>query len=302
MQNLITKNQASKFWSYCSKCPPKKCNLQTPLEQWLKSKEAFLYFWNMSACERNPSSGSSQDTFSALLFCWHWLHFSKTISMPIVILTNAFICIHYLQPESRHVLTVNPTKLPNISDDYAKLWRAWLVCVGVTENAYRLIQHVFWALINPMQIICKHNTNNFQQFDGHHLPQKTQIGWCCCDSTNDYRPSYAESLKTSRLPGIRATENVDSSFPPWDLVYCCCCLSIPEILLPSQSWKCKWKLFSHPPIPAFCYQLNDETASEKTLLSLFPDTVQFQVLRHYCSFQITVCCQLYQCFFWLSII
>lgn len=175
-------------------------------------------------------------------------------------------------------------------------------CVGVTENAYCLIQHVFWALINPMQIICKHN-KNFSNLMVIIFHKKLKMDGVVVTGTNDYRPSYAESLKTSRLPGIKATENVDSSFPPWDLVCCCCCWSIPEILLPSQSWKCKWKLFSHPPIPAFCYQLNDETASEKTLLALFRDAVRFQVLGHYCSFQITVCCQLYQGgFFWLSII
>jgi hypothetical protein len=44
--------------------------------------------------------------------------------------------------------------------------------------------------------------------------KKLKMDGVVVTGTNDYRPSYAESLKTSRLPGIRATENVDSSFPP----------------------------------------------------------------------------------------
>jgi hypothetical protein len=66
--------------------------------------------------------------------------------------------------------------------------------------------------------------------------------------------------------------------------------------------KVQVKTFLSPTNPCILLPAEWWTASEKTLLSLFPDTVQFQVLRHYCSFQITVCCQLYQCFFWLSII
>ncbi len=305
MQNLITKNQASKFWSYCSKCPPKKCNLQTPLEQWLKSKEVFLYFWNMSACERNPNSCSFQDAFSALLFCWHWLHFSTTISMPIFILTNACICIHYLQPESRHVLTVNPTKLPNISNDYAKLWRAWLMCVGVSENAYRLIQHVFWALINPMQIICKHNTNNFQQFDGHHLPQKTEIGWCCCDRYQWLQTFICRVLENQQAPRHQSYWKCRRFFSslrscvlllvnPWNFVT----ISImkvqvktfllptnPCILLPAEWWNCKWKN------PSFTVSWHSPISSSETLLfipdySLLPTVsmrvflVEYNITQH----------------------
>jgi hypothetical protein len=44
--------------------------------------------------------------------------------------------------------------------------------------------------------------------------KKLKLDGVVVTGTNDYRPAYAESLKTSRLPGIRATENVDGSFPP----------------------------------------------------------------------------------------